>query len=276
MKCFWLITNPASGSARELSADALAALLGQQGASEAGRTAFPAEALPTADALIAAEVDTVVLFAGDGTINTTLCALAGWEGGFLILPGGTMNLLAKVLHGDATPDAIVAAAAAASRRVALPVADAGERRAFVGIILGPAAYWGRARELTRQNALSRLLRAVRFAWARTFGRGVRIAGAPALRARYQAVFVRPAPNELAVTGIDARDLRSIVELGWTWLTGEWLDARAVTHCRSTRLQLNDAKPVPALFDGEAVVLAPGTVIVPAMTAPLFLATKGAA
>ena len=274
MRNVWLVTNPASGSARQLSGDALAELLAGTGARVAGRTAFPETPLPTPRELAAAGVDTLVLFAGDGTINATLCALTGWDGAFLILPGGTMNLLAKALHGDAEVAAIVAAANDA-RRIALPVADAGGRCAFVGIILGPAAHWGRARELGRRSALTRLVRAMRYAWARTFGRGIRVAGAPGLRGRYQAVLVRPGNPELAISGIDARDLRSIVDLGWSWLTGAWLDARAVTNCTARRLRLADARPVQALFDGEAAMLPPGTEILPGMTKPIFLATRPA-
>ena len=133
---------------------ALEAVFEERGLILAGRTRFPDDAIPDAAALAVANVDTVVLFAGDGTINAALCALADWDGAFLILPGGTMNMLAKMLHGDADPAAIVHAAHHASRRVALPYVEAGPHRAFVGLIVGPAAHWGRAREAARADRRS--------------------------------------------------------------------------------------------------------------------------
>ena len=276
MKRFWLITNPSSGSAQQLPPDALTRMISACGPESAGHTAFPDQALPDAAALEQARVDTVVLFAGDGTVNAALCALEDWQGAFLILPGGTMNMLAKQLHDSVDTEAIVAAACAETELTALPIAKSGERRAFVGVIVGPAAHWGRARELTRARAVTRLWRAIRFAWRQTFGRGILIGGVPGLRRRYQAIMIRPEQGELQVCGIDARDLGSIVELGWGWLTGEWMSAQAVTLGRSARLEILGTKPVQALFDGEAQLLTPGTTVTPAMTRPMFLATRAPA
>ncbi|MGF7146902.1 diacylglycerol kinase family enzyme [Sphingomonas zeicaulis] len=228
--------------------------------------------MPTAADLDAAGIDLAVLFAGDGTINAALCALASWQGGFLILPGGTMNLLARALHGEADPAAIVAAAHGASRRVALPMIEAGPHRAFVGLILGPAAHWYRAREMARAGRPRRMLSAALGAWRRTFGRGIRIAGAPGLRARYQAVFVQPGATRLSVAAIDARDWRAIVQLGWDWLTGDWVRARAVDEAQTEVLRLAEGKPVLALFDGEPVRLEPGTRITPGLSRKAFIAT----
>ncbi|AHE54901.1 diacylglycerol/lipid kinase family protein [Sphingomonas sanxanigenens] len=272
MRKLWLITNPASGSSSPAKCEAIEILLRDRGLTLGGRTAFPAESLPDAAALDAAEIDLVVLFAGDGTINAALCALATWEGGFLILPGGTMNLLARSLHGDADPAAIVAAAHEDARRIALPLIEAGPHRAFVGLILGPAAHWYRAREMARAGRPRRMLSAALGAWRRTFGRGVRISGAPGLRARYQAVFVQPGATRLAVAAIDARDWRAIAELGWDWLTGDWVRARAVDEAETDALRLAEGQPVLALFDGEPVRLDAGTRITPGLSRVAFVTT----
>jgi hypothetical protein len=215
----------------------------------------------------------VVLFAGDGTINATLCKLADWDGAFLILPGGTMNLLAKALHDTLDPAAIIHAAHESGRQVALPYVEAGPHRAFAGLIIGPAAHWGRAREAARNARVGRAVQAMRNAWRRTFGRGIRVTGVAGMAERYQAIFVNPADDALNVAAVDARDLRAIAELGWTWLTGDWVAARAVTYRRSHGLRLRARRPVLALFDGEPQTLAPDTEISGGTTAPIFLATK---
>ncbi len=275
MQKLWFVTNHLSGTATREKCEALEAVFEERGLVLAGRTQFPDDDLPDGAQLDAAGIDTVVLFAGDGTINAALCKLGRWEGAFLILPGGTMNLLAKELHGNETdPHRIVHAAHVCDRRVALPFVEAGPHRAFVGLILGPAAHWFRAREEMRAHRLARLWRAVRFAWRKTFGgHGVRVYGAPDLRAGYQAVFVKPDLGGLEVDGIDAHDWSSIVELGWDWLTGDWVAARAVTHTRTDHLRVRGTRPVLALFDGEPETLEPRVAITSGKSLPGFIATR---
>jgi diacylglycerol kinase family enzyme len=275
MHRLWFITNTGSGTATEEKCAALAAVFEEHGLGLIGRTRFPQEALPDAAMLDAERVDTVVLFAGDGTVNAALCALSGWRGDFLVLPGGTMNLLARELHDGLDPHAIVRAAHACRRRVALPFVRSGERRAFVGMILGPVASWARAREAVRERRFARMIRAVRAAWTRSFGAGVRLAGGLAMRRGHQAVFVTPVAEGLSVAAVDARDWGSLLELGWSWLTGDWLSARAVETSRESALRLVSPRRALALFDGEPVHLAAGARIERGFTGAIFLATKGA-
>lgn len=275
MQRLWFITNPNSGSSGAAKAEAILAAFADRGLTLAGRTDFPDDSLPTPGALDDAGADTVVLFAGDGTINAAACALAGWHGAILVLPGGTMNMLAKSLHGDAEPAAIIAAAHAHERRVALPYVEAGEHRAMVGLIVGPAANWYHARERIRERRIADLWPAVRKAWRRTFGRGVRLTGAPGFPAEAQAAYVYAQGNGLAVTAIDARDFRSIADLGWNLITGDWVAAHAVTEIETDRLTLAERRPVLALFDGEPVTLDPATIIAAGRTREQFIATRAA-
>lgn len=271
MRRVWIITNPASGSTSPARIAEVEAVLVEAGATIVGRTDFPAHDLPEGAALDAASIDTVVLFAGDGTINAAVCRLARWSGATLILPGGTMNLLARALHGPAGLADIVAAAKA-PRLVSLPFVEAGPHRAFVGLIIGPAAHWVRAREAVRKGNLRRFVAAVRNAWRRSFARGVRLAGTGGLRDRYQAVMVRPIEGALALAAIDARDWRSIAALGWDWLTGDWMAARAVATAEATTFAVAGSRPVLALFDGEPVLLDPGATISGGVTERRYIAT----
>jgi len=272
MERLWFITNPHSGSSDATRAEAIETACGERGLSFVGRSDFPDQALPTPQDLNRAQADTVVLFAGDGTINAAVCSLADWEGAILILPGGTMNMLAKMLHGDADPATILAAAHARERRVALPCVEAGKYRAFVGLIVGPAASWYRAREHVREGSLDQLWPAMRAAWRRTFGRGVRVTGTPNLPPHVQGVFIRAEDDHLEVAAVDARDFRSIADLGWSWVSGDWVAARAVTEIRADELRIAERRPVLALFDGEPEMLDPGTRIRVGRTREQFLAT----
>ncbi len=272
MERLWFITNPQSGSSDARKAEAIEAICTERGLRFVGRTDFPQQPLPTSDDLDRAGADTVMLFAGDGTINAAACALANWDGGILILPGGTMNLLAKALHGDADPAAIVAAAHDRDRRIALPYVEAGAHRALVGLIVGPAASWYHARERVREGRLGKLLPAIRGAWRRTFGRGVRLSGAPGFPPRVQGAYVRAEGDGLAVAAVDARDVRSIADLGWSWVTGDWIAARAVTEARADNLRIAEHRRVLALFDGEPQLLEPGTRITVGRTKEQFVST----
>ncbi len=274
MERLWFITNPGSGSTTKAKCDALEAVFAERGLTLVGRTAFPAQAMPDGAELDRDKVDTVVLFAGDGTINAALTALRAWEGSFLILPGGTMNLLAKSLHSTLDPQAIIQAAHDETTRIALPYIQAAGNRAFVGLIMGPATAWFRAREAVRKGAFRRLFQAAHVAWSRTFGgSGIRISGVSALAGRYQAVFVRPERGELHVAAVDARDWSAIVQLGWEWLTGDWVAAHAVSESLTRELAARGMKPVLALFDGEPVSLASGTPITAGMSRKAFIATR---
>lgn len=274
MQTLWFITNPNSGTTSHQKCEALEAVFAESGLRLAGRTHFPADSLPKGAELDAAGVDTVVLFAGDGTINAALCALAEWQGAFLILPGGTMNLLAKSLHSETDPHKIVHAARVSDRRVALPFVEAGPHRAFVGLILGPAAAWARAREAVRKGRAGRLIGAARAAWRKTFGGGgIRLEGAPGLGDQYQAVFVSPNLGDLHVAAVDARDWGSIVQLGWEWVTGDWIAARAVSETRTTALRVRGNRPVMALFDGEPVTLGPRETIRAGKSLETFIQTR---
>jgi len=272
MERLWFITNPHSGSSDATKAEAIEAACAERGLRFVGRTDFPDQALPSIADLDRAGVDTIVLFAGDGTINAAACALAAWDGGILILPGGTMNMLAKALHGDAGPAEILAAAHDEQRRVALPYVEAGKHRALVGMIVGPAASWYRAREHVRQGALDKIWPAIRKAWRRTFGRGVHLTGAPGFPPRVQGAYIRAQDDHLQIAAVNAHDVGAIADLGWNWVTGDWLAAQAVTEIRARQVHVAERRPVLALLDGEPQLLDPGTTITVGRSKPQFLAT----
>ena len=69
MTRFWLIANARSGSVSDTTLEGVVAALAARGVL-AGRTDFPAEPLPELRALDAAQVDTVVVLAGDGRISS--------------------------------------------------------------------------------------------------------------------------------------------------------------------------------------------------------------
>jgi diacylglycerol kinase family enzyme len=254
MHRLWLITNPSSGSASEEKCAAIEAIFEERGLELAGRTIFPEEGLPDIDDLVEANVDTVVLFAGDGTVNAAACKYDRWKGQALVLPGGTMNIFAKRLHGDVDPHDIVHKAHEQNAAKAMPFVESGPHRAFCSVIIGPAAAWAHAREAVRYRRLRLLRRAIRVAWARTWSRGVSLFDGTRKRGAYKALLISPEDGWLKISAFSARGFIDAAKLGWEWLTGNWQDAPTVDNIRSAHVTVTGPRAIHALFDGEEVML----------------------
>lgn len=270
MKRLWLVLNPTSGST---SASVVAEFEAACAHYElVGRTDFPADALPDARVLDGAGADTLVVFGGDGTINAATCRVDDWAGRCLILPGGTMNGLAKALHGDATWRTIMARAVDAPVEP-VPVATCGEHRAMVGIILGPASSWFHAREYVRAGAWSKVTRALRYAARKTFARTIRVAGEGPNAGRHRAVIVTPRADDLEIAAISTDTWFTAARIGWSWLLGDWRTARDVVVTHEPSVDLISSRQISALFDGEPAKLVSPARVAFARTRLCFVATR---
>lgn len=264
----WLIVNPSSGSVSR--ADAVDDDLDRAGIDIVGRTTFPDEPLPTADMLTSAAADLLILFAGDGTINAAACALDRWAGKVLILPGGTMNLLARQLHGDATAAEILSRLSDSADATALPYVEAGPHRAFVAMIAGPPSTWAHAREAVRHGRLNAAWRAARLAWMRSFSQGVRVKGAG--RGVHRAVVITPDDRGMEIAAIDLYGWLGAARLGAQWLAGDWRAAPSVAISRPEIAEIGGARSIHLLFDGEAVKLGAPIRVTPGSSRLRFLRT----
>ena len=270
MKKLWLVLNTASGSTTAaIVAEFETACAGYE---IVGRTDFPAEPLPDPAALDAARADTLVVFGGDGTINAATCKVDAWGGACLVLPGGTMNGLAKTLHGALGWDAILARAPSAPTEP-VAVAVCGDHRAMVGVILGPAASWFHAREAVRAGAWSRLRRALRFAARMTFARTIRVAGDGTHAGRHRAVIVTPRADGLEIASVSTLSWFAAARLGVEWLVGDWRNASDVHLSNAPSVTLLSSRPITALFDGEPAPQASPVTVTAALTRLRFIATR---
>lgn len=266
----WLILNRASHSVAADWEDKLVAAFKARQWSVTGTTDFPHDALP--DPALLHDVDVVAVAAGDGTINAAVAHLGDWPGLILPLPGGTMNLLAKALHGPSGPEAIIAAIAdpPLSRRVL--TVECGEHRSLVRAIIGPGASWVHAREAIRYNRWFRLRRAVRFAWLRSLSRAVHVRDGLRRSPGYRAVFVHPEAGKLSIIRVRAAGWTDGVRLGFVYLAGSWENARGIDMDTADHLTLAASRPVFALFDGEPLHLPPDAVLVAGETRLRFITT----
>src|SRR5688572_25556929 len=94
--------NPASGSVTADGAERLRAALEDAGVRGADLVEMNRDDCERQlKRLAGSNPDLFVVWGGDGTLRTAL-NLIGQTSNLLLLPGGTMNLLTKSIHGDKT------------------------------------------------------------------------------------------------------------------------------------------------------------------------------
>lgn len=245
----WLIANSASGSH---DADAIAAItrLYREAGRPIGRTIELGEApLPSAQEATRAGVGQIILFGGDGTITAAAGSMTGWDGEFLVLPGGTMNLLARALHGDCSP-VVVAERAAREKLPALrvPTITGAGQCALAGVIAGPTSAWGDVREDARHLDIPALAGSVGEAIAQTFsGDMVRLGGRDNA---YKAVYLQPGEGGIAARGILTRGPGDLLAHGIAWLGGDFRDGPNEALGIMESVTLHCDSPMGLLVDGE--------------------------
>lgn len=245
----WFIVNRASGSHDLAQCDAVGAAIEAHLHRPVRYIALPEDSMPGAAEAIAGGAELIVVLAGDGTVSAAVAALEGWRGALLVLPGGTMNLLSRKLHGDREVLPILAdALARRARAILIPLAEGGGLRSLVGIIAGPTAAWGEVREDMRRLDLAGLLESVPQALQETLrGDPVSIDG---IEGAFQAIFVDPRPEGLHASGILAGTAGELLQHGWAWLRGDFRDGPRAPLVCAPRLTLRCEGDFSMLVDGE--------------------------
>ncbi|WP_353226661.1 diacylglycerol kinase family protein [Novosphingobium sp.] len=154
----WLVVNDTSGGNDTSALVDLLASIAAAGLQCQRTIHFPAEDLPTPQKLNKAEVAMLAIFAGDGTINAAVSGLSGWGGVILVLPGGTMNLLSKGLHGAASASEIIELIGSGKCTAVRPqVIQTSQGIAFAELLAGPGTSWAPVREALRDTNVSQMI-----------------------------------------------------------------------------------------------------------------------
>lgn len=275
----WLVTNAASGSNAGEAVAALEQSCEAHGFAIARRSVFPDDALPTPAKLDDAGIDRVAVFAGDGTINTLIAGLAGWDGAVLVLPGGTMNLLYHRLHGERSTEETIAAVArgeATMRRPAVVRGSAGD--AYAGLLAGPGTSWGRVREAMRESAVTELAASTVEAIGETLT-GEQVACVePALGRSegYPLLSLTPREGGIEVAAYYAGNAAEYLEQTWALLKRDFRDGPhdVLGTVAALRLASTEGNPFGLLIDGEPADAAPEDEFRLATCAVDLLATGG--
>jgi hypothetical protein len=254
-RAVWLINNASSGSNDDTALAALEQCCGAHGFRLSQRSVFPNEDLPTPAMLDAARIDLVVVFAGDGTVNTLIAGLAGWGGAVLVLPGGTMNLLYHRLHGERTTEEVVAAVARGEARIERPgVIRSPHGDAYAGFLAGPGASWGRVREAMRDKALAELAQQTVQAIDETLtGEQIACVEPPLGRPEgYPLLALTPHDDGIEVEAYYAETATQYLEQAWALLRRDFRQGPHETlgHADRLRLASTQGNPFGLLIDGE--------------------------
>jgi diacylglycerol kinase family enzyme len=244
-----LLCNNQSGSFDPAAIEAITEICRAHGSPLAATFRLPDADIPDAAALRAAGIDLLLVWTGDGTINAAATAAGGWDGAILPLPGGTLNLLSKALHGDRpAPDILSDALAGKARRRAIPIIRGSDGDAFITIVTGPATRWAEVRETMRQDGLIEAAGAAPEALGEMRNApGVRVAGSDR---DWPAIILTPTETGLRADGILTEGTVDVLRHGLAWLGGDFRDGPSERLAHGETITLESTRPIALEYDGE--------------------------
>ncbi len=256
-RSLWLVINSASGSNDDCTVDELKELCARQGLQISNVTCFPEEHLPTVDALARAECGLVAVFTGDGTINSLVTSLYGWDGAILVLPGGTKNLLFHRLHGQRSTREVLEAVSAGQvnrRRPTIIRCEYGD--ALAGAMAGPGTAWNEVREAMRDADIATMASEVAHAFGESVDAPMVVCRDPALGREegYPLLELTPHAEGFEVEAYYAESLDEYLAHGLALLKRDFREGPSdrLGNVPHLKVESVSAQPVGLLVDGEPI------------------------
>lgn len=250
-----LVCNAASGSNDERSQAQVREGLAAAGLDLAQVILFPDQPAPTIEALEREGIDLVVTFGGDGTTHAVVTGLYGWSGAVFVLPGGTMNMLSKRLHGDVTTEEILGRFRRGGfERVRTSVVRSRHGEGLTGVLAGPGTVWNEVREAMRAIDIVEFVTTTRQAISYS-ANGPKVMCAEVDCGReegYAAITVNPLDSSLEAKGYYAESLADFAGQGIALLNRDYRDGPhdILGHHDEVRLVCPAGEPMGLLIDGE--------------------------
>lgn len=252
----WLIYNGSSGSFDRTLLGEVTVMLRDAGYAPDRVTDCCEGDIPSADQANRAGVKLIAILGGDGTLSRTIAGLEGFAGAVLPLPGGTFNLLCRMIYGERDPIEILkelgAGRLAPQRRPC--IRGDGGLLALSEALVGPGATWADVREELRDRNLPEVL-AKGLDAASESTAGPMVAVVDPARGRpegYSGVRLVPGPFGIALAGYGTEGFLTLLQQGAAIFAR---DFRAGPHddlatadkviCRSV-----ENASIPLMIDGE--------------------------
>ncbi|WP_292227802.1 diacylglycerol kinase family protein [Brevundimonas sp.] len=282
-----MLVNPLSGSVGPRAADEAEAILADYDLDATVLTLDGSNFEQSIADAFAAKPDAILVLAGDGTARS-VATKAKPDGPMIApLPGGTMNMLPKALYG--TADWKAALKLALEEGASQPVSG-GEVQGeyfYCAAILGSPALWAPAREAIRTGKVKLAVQYARRALKRAFSGRLRFKLDGGEKRRTEAlVLISPmiskameAPIGLEAAAMDPSDTSQAFRLAATALFSDWRHDPAVSTRPAKLIEVRARSKIPAVIDGEPILLKSDAVIrfIPKAfkaLAPLPPATEG--
>jgi hypothetical protein len=251
----WLVCNQASGSNDEAAVQAVVEALTAAGFDLDRVLRFPDTPAPHPAELDEAGVDILCVFGGDGTTHSVVTSAWEWGGSVLVLPGGTMNMLSKRMHGDVPAPEIISKLGRGPLRTDRPcVIRTRHGIGLTGSLAGPGTVWNEVREAMRAVNILEFVSTAREAISQSAS-GAKVMCADVDCGRdegYAAITVTPHDDGLEVNGYYAESLADYAGQGIALLNRDFRDGPHDELGRHKRLRLvcPTGEPMGLLIDGE--------------------------
>ncbi|QYF86766.1 diacylglycerol kinase family protein [Brevundimonas sp. PAMC22021] len=268
MKRVVMLVNPLSGSVGPRAAAEAEAILKEYDIEAEVVTLEGGQFDAQIDAAFARKPDVLLVLAGDGTARS-VASKAKPDGPLIApLPGGTMNMLPKALYG--TADWKQALTRALEEGEPRPVSG-GEVQGeyfYCAAILGSPALWAPAREAIRTGKIRLAWQYGRRALKRAFSGRLRYSLDGAERRRSEAlVLISPmisrAMDEamgLEAAAMDPTDAAEAFRLAASAVFSDWRQDPSVSTQPARRIEVHARSRIPAVIDGEPMLLKPDAVV----------------
>lgn len=201
--------------------------------------------------------DVIIVLGGDGTAKS-IAELAPRNGPPLILlPGGTMNILPKVLYGELGWSDALAAAVERGVVKRLPVGKANGKSFFIAGLFGAPTLLARAREAVRDGKPLTAIKRLRHFTKRAFSRPLRAKPEGGRMRIAEGIGVLCPSFSGGVEGdafewvrLDAKNAVDLARLSIRAMSPDWRNDDVVDVRTCKRGEIRSVGVIPATLDGE--------------------------
>jgi diacylglycerol kinase family enzyme len=209
--------------------------------------------------------DLFIVWGGDGTLKAALEIVGKTTPNLLLLPGGTMNLLPRAIHGEKTWEQVIADVMKAPKRQMLPAGNVNGSLFFCAMLAGAPARFAEARESLRRGDLVKAAGEARVAidtlnslhLDATYGDGYSFTNGHLPTTSIVGAIVGSLTREgkgMEVAALAAPTTHGALNVVWTSFFTDWRSAPGVTVVPATSLDIDngDDGDIPVIADGEPV------------------------
>lgn len=264
-----MVINVASGSVGPDAPEEMIRLLAEHGVKAKVHACEPAELAGQLRASIKTDPDLLITLAGDGTVRAA-AELCGPDGPMIApLPGGTMNMLPNAVYGGRPWPEALKLALEQGRVRELGGGCIDGYRFLCAAILGSPARLAPVREAARERQFGAAFGKLRHAVQKAFTGRLRYQLDNRAREKAEAVvLICPIASkvmhaeepQLEAAGLNPTGAVEILRLGLNALVRDWRVDPSVDSQFCKRVRVWSAGRIPALLDGETVMLKADTMV----------------